>query len=182
MDKININSFATISETIPVYVQAGEITYEILPRISTDALLEGIQWAISVIVDDRPFISYPVQKILLDLAMVRTFTSIAIDDEELLRSGEIYDILNASGVFDQVWRSVAADQMELFEDGITKSLKSIIDYKNSARGIVDALSAQATDSTAAMEKNLAFIADEGNLEQIRGLLAAANKLGYNPDA
>ncbi len=100
MDKININSFAAISETVPVYVQAGEVTYEIFPRVSTDALLEGIQWAISAIVDDRPFISYPVQKVLSDLAMVRTFTSIAIDDEELLHSGETYDVLNAAGILD----------------------------------------------------------------------------------
>lgn len=180
MDKFALSAIPEAQVLEPIYIACGNGAYALFPQVKTEDFISGIQWVVNNCLDERPFISYAVLDIITEIGLVKTFTNIDIQ-ESLEDFTETYDLLNAAGIIEQIKLKANKETIIKFKDNALKTMLSIITYKNSARGIVDALAGNAENNVEAMQENLAFFQDEGNLQQVRALLESAQKLGYNPD-
>lgn len=138
-----------------------------LPSSDKFNLFENVLSGIS----DNKFINLPKLEILLALNIVRYYTNLDIDSlnnkdatqlyDELIKSNllkQIYDILNKYGEFEELHRN------------LLHLAKSLIEYSNSAIGIIDGIASRYDDKTDAFAELKEQLKDKEALELVRDLL------------
>lgn len=179
-NRIPVNALGLPESNSPLYLQIGDVTVEIYTNPLYKDIIEAIQWGVNLIVDDRPFTSYPMETIFLDLTKVKVFTNIAVDIPTGATENDvymIYEAVKASGIIEEIALKVKAEKLSFLELGITKTVESILAYRNSARGIVNIMAAEADDNTKAFSEALRMYSDEGNLQEISKLMKVVETLG-----
>lgn len=190
MDKIRLSDMGIFPKVMPISMKIGEADVEINPYISYADVLEMIQWCIDYIINGRPFLSAPLVQIVKDFAMLKwytnfdfTFLDTCTDLKEIY---EEYDFVQRFNLIEQVRPKIDPRQLVFFEDTLAKTLDSIIAYRNSAAGIVDALAENAKQDTADMQAAIEMINKDGNAEKMAALMQLAQSiagptLGENKD-
>lgn len=181
MDKMNIFSLAVEAEAAR-YLEIGGVSIEIYPTPSTQDILEAIQWGLNLTIQGNEVVSEAIKKIFLDMSMVKAFTNLDVDISEktVEEVYQMYDIIYRSGVVGEIESKANKLAVAFLKDGFNKTVDGIIAYQQSAAGILQSLTNQASQSTEEMEKNLAFASNPDNLEPLTKMLSVAEKLGYNP--
>lgn len=178
MDKINISQFALPEAAQPIYRDANGVSYSIYKAVSVSEIIDGVQWVVNAILIGGPaFISYPLKEIMKNFGIIKIFTNIDVDTLPAETVYQIYDTLTVNGIFADVANFANGEQIDFYKKSVDETVKSIIEYKNSAAGIIDTLSANAKESTEAMQDNLAFLQDEKSLTQVKALLNQAKQMG-----
>lgn len=179
-NRISVAAIGAIIPTEPVYLQVGEATIELRRKIPYMEVIDMTQWCIDFIINDRPFISAPLQTIVERLALVKFYTNIDCDAimnqvtmEQIYND---YDVLLTAGVFDEVESKIDAEQLKFFRDGLHRTLDSIILYRNSARGMVDILADNANNSREAMEEVMKMYTDPDNAAKMKQLVTVADQI------
>lgn len=180
-NRISLSAIGAAPTTEPIYVQIGEATVEVRPSISYGEILEMMQWCIDMIVGEKPFLSAPLTRIVKDFAILGYYTNL----NSALMNGEAqdmvaiyteYDIIKKNKVMENVLPKLDADQVQFFEETLDKTMESIINYRNSAKGIVDALAADAETDSSKMQEALDMMNDPSVKEKIQTVLRAANEV------
>lgn len=144
MDKIKLNQLGPVANAEPTYVEFGDATIAIDSVIPYERVLDMLQWAIDNTVMDIPFISGAIAKIIRDEALVKFYTNLDMEAEPTLaRTYETYDLLMSHGVIEAVEQRVNKKQLAFFDHALQETVKSIVDYRNSAAGVIEALSKNA---------------------------------------
>ena len=138
-----------------------------LPSSDKFNLFENVLSGIS----DNKFINLPKLEILLALNIVRYYTNLDIDSlddkdatqlyDELIKSNllkQIYDILNKYGEFEELQRN------------LLHLAKSLVEYSDSAIGIIDGIASKYDDKTDAFAELKEQLKDKEALELVRDLL------------
>lgn len=176
MDKVSISEIAQVSFPEAIYCENSGINFEVYPKVPTKTIVDGIQWVIDNLIDGvKPFISYPLKTILESIGAVTIFTNIQVDTLTPETIYAVYD--NLTEIISLVYHQVNPTQLAFYSSSLQKTIESIVQYKNSAMGIIDALSAGAQTTTETLQENMDFLKDEGSLTQIRQLLQTAGQLG-----
>lgn len=144
MDKVKLSDFGRQDQESPIYLDVGGTTIEIKKRINYGEILAGIQWCVDYIIDDRPFVSAPLSEIITDVCIVKMFTNVDISDLELVgftadNLYEMYDILTEMDVIETIKQQVNPTQLKFFKTTLAKTLENLVAYKNSALGVLDAI-------------------------------------------
>lgn len=113
--------------------------------IPYEELLTHMQWAIMLITDDNGYISEPVKIAVEELILCAAFTNLDFRRLELstIKQAELYemyDIVKKCGLVDAVQDFIDPDQLSFFNTTLAATLVSILNYRNSAAGIVELLS------------------------------------------
>lgn len=179
MNKINFVALGPLPEIEVKYIQVGEVTIEVKPQVPYEQVLEGVQWAVNFIVDDRPFLSAPLHRIIADLSFIRTFTNFdfsSFDDFTITPQGiyEIYDILSHFDVFNKVKDFVSQSQLTFMFDTIKETCQALVDYRNSAAGIVDIISEKAKDTNQNVSEALNILNDPTKFEHVQKVMELMN--------
>lgn len=181
MDKITIAALGLPTTAASTTVQIGDAQVEIAHTIPYEKLLEMVQWCINLTLDERPFMSEPIRQIVVDFALVKYFTNIEtpLDDAEfdLDKMYENYDLLLGHNAIETIKQNISPKQLEMFISHFDKTCASIIQYKNSAAGIVDKLSAMAKSNTNTLNEALEEFSDPNKLEQVQRMMEIVDKLG-----
>lgn len=182
MDKIKLHTLGPMPQSITNLVQIGEVEVEVNNSIPYETVLDMIQWCINFIVDDRPFISAPLKRVVSDFAIVKFYTNLDIigfdgPNFDMTRVYEDYDLLRAHGAFDKIREHIAPDQLKFFTETLEETMASIIAYRNSAQGIVDALTAEANNNTEALQAALDQMKDPDQLGTVEHLMDIVQTLG-----
>lgn len=180
-NRISLSAIGAAPVVEPIYVQIGEATVEVRPSISYGEILEMMQWCIDMIVGEKPFLSAPLTRIVKDFAILGYYTNL---DSTLMNGGAEnmeaiyaeYDIIKKSGVMENVLPKLNTDEIRFFEETLDKTMESIINYRNSAKGIVDTLAADAKDDSSKMQEALDFLSDEGTRKQVETIIEAAEAI------
>lgn len=138
-----------------------------LPSSDKFNLFENVLSGIS----DNKFINLPKLEILLALNIVRYYTNLDIDSlddkdatqlyDELIKSNllkQIYDILNKYGEFEELHRN------------LLHLAKSLIEYSDSAIGIIDGIASRYDDKTDVFTQLKDQLKDKEALEMVKDLL------------
>lgn len=179
-NRIKLNSLGVIEEIAPQYVQIGEAVVTVKHRIPYEQMLEMIQWSIDYIINDRPFVSAPLKKIIMDFAVLRYFTNFDFDFMlnyvDMSEIYEEYDLIRHFEVLEKVKQFIDSSQIEFYEKTLEETLTSVIAYRNSAAGIIDLIAENAKADNAAIDKALNFMDDPSQQAKIKGLLDYAAKI------
>lgn len=172
-NRISISTIGAAPTVEPIYLQAGEATIEIVPQISYEKMVDMVQFVIDYAVTDQPILSGLIQNIITDFAIIRFYTNleVAIERpgatlEEIYRE---YSILQTYDIIGQVKARVDTKQLSFFYDAVQKTLSGIFSYRNSARGIIDAISATAGKDSEAIQSALDMLKGE-NGEKLAKLI------------
>lgn len=179
-NRIPVSAFGAVAQEEPIYLQIGEATIELRHRISYEEILNMMQWCIDMIVGERPFMSAPLNRIVKDFAILNAYTNLDMGIThaytEMSDLYAEYDVIQAYDVMSNVLEKVDKKQIVFFEETLDKTLDSILAYRNSAKGIVDALSIDAEQDTSKMEDALGFLKDGASQEQLKEILEAAKAI------
>lgn len=179
-NRIKLNSLGVIEEVAPQYVQVGEAVVTVERFIPYEKMLDMIQWCIDYIINDRPFISAPLKKIIKDFAVLNFYTNFDFNFlTEYQTMDEIYgeyDFVYRFDVMSKVTQFIDQGQLEFFNHTLDETLDSIMAYRNSAMGIVDALASNAQQDVEKMSQALDLIKDEEQNKGVANLIKIAQEL------
>lgn len=179
-NRIPIAAIGTVAQEEPIYVQIGEATIEVRRRISYEEILNMMQWSIDMIVGEKPFMSAPLNRIVKDFAILNAYTNLDLgithSYDEMSDIYAEYDILQAFDVMSNILEKIDKRQIEFFESTLDETLLSILAYRNSAKGIVDALAADADQDNAKMGEALKILTDPAQQDQVRSLIETAKAI------
>lgn len=179
-NRIKLNSLGVIEEVAPQYVQIGEAVVTVERFIPYEKMLEMIQWCVDYIINDRPFISAPLKQIIKDFAILNFYTNFDFnfltEYHDMADIYAEYDFVYRFGVMEKVSQFIDQGQIKFFNETLEETLKSIIDYKNSAQGIVDTISEVAKQSGDNIERTLNFLNEGDNADKIANLLHFAEEI------
>lgn len=170
MDKISINSF-TAPQFEEVCRDIAGATVTIRRSVPHMEAMDNIQWAVNQLVDDRPYASTPIQKIITDLAILRTFTNIDLSEVDELSDPErlyvIYDVVAATKLVNEVRPLVDTAQLTFIESGIAGAVDNIIKYRNSASGIIAAMGETSDLNNSKIQEMLQALQDPNQFAEAK---------------
>lgn len=166
-------SIAALYEPLPDDVEIEtEFGFNIMvtPEISYNEVMSCIQWIFHFAADGREFVSEPVMNISIDMGIVKAYTDLEVIDERIL---DQYDILKRSGYLERIKEVISEEQIEWIEDAVRYTADNYINYQNSARGMLMALSDLANDENNGFNKMLKNFSDNTELlKQIEPVIKA----------
>lgn len=180
IERIKLANLGPIEEAPIEYLQIGDAVLQVKKYIPYEEMLDMIQWCIDYIINDRPFISAPLKKIIKDFAVLNFFTNVdtsfLTEYHDMKDIYEEYDLVYRHDVIDQIIPKIDEGQMKFFNDTLDATLDSIMAYRNSAVGIIDALSQNAQRDTENMESAMSMINDPDQMEKLGKLLKFAGEI------
>lgn len=146
-------------------IQIGNAFVSVLPVAAYEDILDTMQWAINSLIDDRTYISAPLEHVITELSIIKLYTDIytPLFDEISFAAKDVfetYDILFSNDAFEKIFALIDKEQLHFYRKALSATSKSIIDYRNSMAGILERLSTQAKDDNGNMESILAAFEDE----------------------
>lgn len=174
-DKISLFAFGSVTPIEPQIKVIGEQEIKIWETIPYEQVLDAIQWAINYILDDRTFISAPLNAIIYDIAICRYWSNIdcsEVDslDFDAIRCYEFYDALQHFGIIDAVTNLIQPKQLQFFENNLRDTLNSLVAYRNSAAGIIESLQQKSGEDTLNLNKAMDIVNDDNQMANIRKVL------------
>lgn len=180
IERIKLANLGPIEEAPIEYLQIGDAVLQVKKYIPYEEMLDMIQWCIDYIINDRPFISAPLKEIIKNLAILNFFTNIdtsfLTEYHDMKDIYEEYDLVYRHNVIDQIIPKIDEGQMKFFNETLDATLDSIMAYRNSAVGIIDALSQNAQRDTENMESAMSMINDPEQMEKLGKLLKFAGEI------
>ncbi len=180
IERIKLNTLGAIEEDPIEYMNIGNAVVTVHKYIPYEQMLDMIQWCIDYIINDRPFISAPLKRIIKDFAVLNFYTnfdfSFLTEYHEMADIYAEYDLVYRFGVMAKVKEFIDPRQLDFFENTLDETLESIMAYRNSAVGIVDALAENAQKDSDRMQKAMDLIGDEEKNKKISQLLKFAEEI------
>lgn len=179
MDKIKIINLGHLPESAETHHTIGGAEIIVKRRIPYEEMIDAIQFTIDNVVLERPFISAPLEKIVMDFAILKYFTNFDLDFvetcEDIHEIYAAYDFIDAFGVMDIVTADIDDSQLAFFQTTTTITLRRIMEYRNSAKGMVDELARAAALDSAQIEQALSELKG-GNAQKIVEILNAGAEM------
>ena len=134
----NIASFyKPIPEDVMIETDEG-INIAVVPELSYNEVMDMMEWTVQMAVNGRAFISYPVLNIIEDLAIIKFYTDLRVDERDLLNT---FDILKRANIINRVREIINKEQLDWFIENTEKSVHAYIKYQNSAAGMLEQIAA-----------------------------------------
>lgn len=147
--------------------KAGEeIYYEVkhyLPFAEKLALVERI---VNQSVDANGFYSPMRVKLYIVLEVVYAYTNLSFTEKMKEDPFKLYDILVSSGIFTEIVDCIREKDWSEIQENVWATIKNIYDYRNSAMGILDVISADYSN----VDLDLTTLQDKMNDPDSLGLL------------
>ena len=180
IEKIKLNTLGAIEEDPIEYMNIGQTVVAVHKYIPYEKMLDMIQWCIDYIINDRPFISAPLKRIIKDFAILNFYTNFDFnfltEYHEMADIYAEYDLVYRFDVMVKVKEFIDPGQMDFFENTLDETLESVMKYRNSAVGIVDALAENAQKDTEQMSAALDFMNQGDNGKKIGDLIRFAQEI------
>lgn len=149
-------------------------TIEVKQYLPINDKLELIGNVINLSADDNNFANPMKVDLFTTLEIIYAYTNINFTDKQKEDFLKLYDSILSSELADMIFDAIPEGEMNQLLIAIEKSVKAVYDYKNSALGIMESISADYSnlnlDATAIQEK----LADPDNMNFLKDVMT---KLG-----
>ena len=184
-NRIPVATIGTVAQEEPIYLQIGEATIEIRRDIPYTEILDMVQFAVDFAVTDQPILSGVLNRMVKDFAIVKFYTNLDVtigkDTATIKDIYDEYDVLMSFGVIDEVKSKISAKQLKFFNETVDETANSILTYRNSVRGMMDALSESAKIDSEQMQQAIDMLSGE-NGEKLGKLIDMTETLHPKNDA
>lgn len=183
-NRISIAAIGTVVQEEPIYLQVGEATIEIRRSIPYTEILDMVQFAVDFAVTDQPILSGVLNRMVKDFAIMKFYTNLDVtigkDTATIKDIYDEYDVLMSFGVIDEVKSKISAKQLKFFNETVDETANSILTYRNSVRGMMDALSESAKIDSEQMQQAIDMLSGE-NGEKLGKLIDMAETIHSKND-
>lgn len=181
IEKVKLVNFGGAPSPKINYLQINDGVCEVKESIPFEQILELIQWVINLTIDDRPFISEPIKKIICDCALLKYYTNIDLTfmdatDFKVTEVYEAYDLIFSHEIMEKVRPLIDSKQLDFISSTIDKTLESIVNYRNSAQGIIDVLSLNASSQVENIEKAIQEFEDPSKMQEVHKIMKLVEDL------
>ena len=136
--------------------------------------LELISNVINASADDNNFANPVKIHVFTTLEIIEQYTNINFTEKQKEDPAKLFDLLGSSGLSDLILETIPEEEYAMIVNGVIDSAEAVYNYRNSALGILDTVSADYSnmnlDATAIQQK----IGDPENLALLKQVLT---KLG-----
>ena len=147
---------------------------EVKQYLPVNEKLELISNVINSAQDENNF-SNPVKvNIFTTLEMMYAYTNINFTEKQKEDPAKLYDLLTSSGLVEEVNDVIPEEEISEIIDGVTNSIKSIYEYRNSVLGILESISADYSQLNFDAEEIQKKLGDPENMSFLKDVL---KKLG-----
>lgn len=176
-NSIPLSSFAVIeSQTVSskISTPGGEISITIHKEIPYEQLLYAVQDTLFLLTDANGYISAPVKKAVSDIVLVAYFSNIQIPKlrDPSISQAEIfenYDVICRSGILSAILFNISTVQKDFYYNTLNETILSILNYRNSAAGIVELIAAKNEDLKAQLSDTLSDFNDPDKIQNVMKL-------------
>lgn len=151
-----------------------EIHYEVKHYLPFIEKLELVSRIINNSIDDNGFYNPMRVKYNMVLEIIYAYTNLSFTEKMKEDSFKLYDILVSSGIYEDIIHVILEEDWTEIEEGVWSTIDNIYQYRNSAMGILDAVSTDysnlSLDATAIKEE----LSNQDNLRLLRDVVS---KLG-----
>ena len=183
--KVSINNFYSVIPEDKTYIYTDlndnedneshvqvEVQYSSI--IPYGDILTAIEWTLNMAIGNRAFISEPVFKACLEMAVMKFWTNLDIKEDELL---DQYDILKRQDIIENISALLDQKQLKWFYEGARKTANNIIQYQNSAMGTMQNISEEATRDSGNLMKLFKYLDDnKDKIEDLKPFVQAYEDL------
>ena len=181
-NKLNFTDFNLNVNTETVPVEWNDHTIEIKKYLPIQEKLDLITRIVNYSLDDNNFANPMRKKIFFTLEMIYAYTNIEFTDEEKDAFLDTYDKVISSGLWDTVIRGLDSEEDERYDENdywqirntVNAVINEIYQYKNSALGILQAISEDYKNLDLDASKIEEKISNKENLEFLHNVM---EKLG-----
>lgn len=111
-----------------------------------DEKFKIINEVLQLVVDDNNFVNELNLKVWKELVLLNHYSDLELDEyfnaEDIVtKCAELYDLLFTNNVFDDVFKNIAVNEFNLITDMIDKTIEEFYKYRNSIKGILEAITA-----------------------------------------
>lgn len=157
------------------YNLAGEeVYYEVKHYLPFEEKLELVSRIINQSIDDNGFYNPMRVKYNMVLEIVYAYTNLSFTEKMKEDPFKLYDILVSTGIFTDIINVIREKDWSEIKENVWDTIDNIYKYKNSAMGILEAVSADysnlSLDATTIKEE----LSNEDNLKLLRDVVS---KLG-----
>jgi len=165
MSKIKLTEFGSPPISV-TQTTINNITFDVYPIIDQEQAFAAVQEALNLAITDRLFIDYAALYPVLKVIKTKYWTNIDIDADDTIAT---YDLLNRHGIIAAIEPLINIEQQTYFETATTHCLESIVEYRNSAAGIVEILSNKQQNMSTEINELL----EKLNSDQLENLMKFA---------
>ena len=104
------------------------------------------------------------------MEVLYAYTNIKFTDKQKENPMKLYDNFVASGLMKQIWDLIPEDDRDWFEKHTNASIISIMKYRNSIYGILDALRTDYNDLDLNIETLQKQLADSKDIKELKAIV------------
>ena len=173
MAKVNFGSLKLKLKDEVKTIKIGEKEIEVkqyLPSADKNAILEiAMQKA-----DAGTILNTYALDALFHLYIVFKYTNLTFTDNQKEDLFKLYDILESNGIIDMVVAAIPKEEYNVLRDNLLDMVKAYNKYRNSARALVEQISAFAPNTAEKLNEQIKDF-DVNKLEQVVNLANATGK-------
>jgi hypothetical protein len=155
--------------------KAGEeIVYEVKQYLPLEEKVILVSAIINNSVDDNGFYNPMRVKMFMTLETVFAYTNLSFTEKMKEDLFKLYDIFVSTGIFNDVIAAMGEKEWTEIQESVWSTIKNIYEYKNSAMGILDAVSSDYNNMNLDATNIQAALGDSENLGLLRDIMT---KLG-----
>lgn len=147
------------------------IVFEVKTYLPFIEKLELVSRIINNSIDDNGFYNPMRVKYNMVLEVVYAYTNLSFTEKMKEDSFKLYDILVSSGIFEDIVNVILEKDWVEIEESVWNTINNIYQYRNSAMGILDAVSTDYSnlnlDATTIKEE----LSNEDNLKLLRDVVS-----------
>lgn len=158
----------------PIIIEFNDQQVEIIQYLPIEKKLDLISDIINNSLDNNTYYNPCRIEIFMTVKLVEAYTNLTITEKQKEDLFKFYDQLIASGFADMILNNIPKDDYGFIYRSVTKTIKNIYKYNNSARGIFESISTDYSNLSLDASEIHSKLADPENLELLRAVLT---KLG-----
>lgn len=160
--KPNFDEIATI--------HCGNEQIEVKQFLPLEKKLEVLTNIINNSIDERGFYNTARIDFNIKMEVLYAYTNIKFTEKQKENPMKLYDNFVASGLMKQIWDLIPEDDCDWFEKHANASIISIMKYRNSVYGILDALRTDYSDLDLNVETLRQKLADDENVGTLKKIV------------
>ena len=141
--------------------------YKYLPIINKTEMITRI---INLSITDTGYYNPLRIKIYTTLEIVYNYTNINFTAKQKEDIFKLYDLIVSSGLYSKIISAIPQEEWNDIEKTVWDTIKNIYEYKNSAMGILEAISQDYSDVTFDLESLQSVISDPASFGLLKQIL------------
>lgn len=155
--------------------KAGEeIRYEVKHYLPFVDKLKLVSTIINQSADDNGFYNPMKVKLYMTLEVVYAYTNLSFTDKMKEDPFKLYDILVSTGIFKDIVDVIRENDWKEIQENVWSTIENVYKYKNSAMGILDAISTDYSELNFDLNSIQDRLANPENLELLKEILPLTN--------